>query len=623
MRRTWNTWMALCLIAAGCAPLDLSPFAPQARSRVLDEPPGTACPHGGKALQTGLDRDGDGALGDDEVTHTEYVCTQAPQVLVRTVPLAAGAQCPEGGQVTQAGVDLNGDGVLDDDEVTREVPACTRSATVRTRTRTVMNSEVCRSFATILEAGEDVDGNGILGTSEVQASHHFCLLNDTRLQVQVQPEPAGGLCGRPGVRVDAFVDLNDNGQRDSDLEELITFPVCQPVRVHEGPYVVRNATDLAALRGVTRVNGDLFVNSETLSEFALPELSAVVGNLLIDTNPQLTRVDLPGLRFARGVALDRNATLTTASMGDPAGLVSVDGFLTVQNNPLLTTLEGLRPLMPQKSLTVVNNARLETIDFQAISGLSKTLTVEENPRLRTLSLPQLQTTDTVSLIGATALESLAGLSALRTVESLSLIGNGALTRLDGLDSLVSAGAITLDNNARLQTTAGFPQLVRAGSVTIRNNALLESAGGMPALRTISGSFTVLNNPKLRTVTGLDLLDFAHSVSVEQNPMLIDLGGFGNLMRMDRLSVRNNDRMETLARLMDLRRLEFLVVTDNVNLKELRLDGLETVEQAITVTGNLTLPTCLARDLANRTFAGKPGNVAIAGNGDFPTACTTP
>ncbi|TSC28487.1 hypothetical protein FOF48_17740 [Corallococcus sp. Z5C101001] len=564
-------------------------------------------------------------LGDDEVTHTEYVCAEATAVLLRTVPLAPGAQCPEGGQVTQAGLDLNGDGVLDDTEVTREVPACTRSATVRTRTRTVLSSEVCRSAATILEVGEDVDGNGVLGTSEVQASHHFCLLNDTQrqVQVQVQPEPAGGICGRPGVRVDAFIDLNDNGQRDPDMEELITLPVCQPVRVHEGSYVVRNATDLAALRGVTRVNGDLFVNSETLSEFALPELSVVVGSLRIDTNPLLTRVDLPGLRFATTVALDRNAELTTASMGDPAGMVSVQWDLFVQHNPLLTTLDGLRALAPGGALTVLDNARLETLGFPAIIGLAKALTVEENPRLRTLSLPRLQTTGSVSLIGATALESLAGLSELRTVESLSLIGNGALTRLDGLDSLVSAGAITLDNNARLQTTAGFPQLVRAGSVTISNNALLESAGGMPLLRTVSESFTVLNNPKLRTVSGLDLLDFAHSVSVEQNPMLNDLIGFGNLMRLDRLSVRDNERLETLARLMDLRRLEFLVVTDNVNLKELRLDGLEAVEQGFTMTGNLTLPTCLARDLANRTFSGKPGNVTIAGNGDFPSACTNP
>lgn len=622
---TRGTWLALSLVVGGCAPLDLTALKPQAPalSRILPEAPGAACEFGGQSVQTGLDLDGNGALADAEVTHTDYVCATAPtQVVVRSSEVAPGAVCPEGGRLTQAGLDLNGNGVLDDAEVTREVPACTRAVAIVTRTRPVQDSTACLSLATVLEAGDDVDGDGVLDTAEVQASHHFCLTDSTRVRVQVQPEPAGGACGRSGMRVDAFADLNGNGQRDPDTEALITLLLCQPARTYSGgPYVVATAEDLAGLQGVTRVDGDLLVNSQTLTDLALPELSAVMGSLSIQANPQLTRVALPGLRFAGEVWLDDNAVLATATLGDPSGLVHVDRNLSVRGNPALPSLDGLRALAPRGWLGVADNALLETLAFPAVGGLSEGLSVQGNPRLHRLSLPMLESAGSVSLSQNAALESLAGLSSLRTVDFLSVFSNGALTSLEGLDSLQSANAISIVKNAKLQTTAGFPRLIRAGSVAIGDNAMLETAGGMPELRTVSEDFTLRNNARLTSVTGLDRLDSVHTVTVELNPRLNDLGGFGRLLRLDRLSVRYNQDLQALTRLQGLRQLQFLTVTDNPSLKELGLDGLEGVEQGFNVSANPQLPTCLARTLADRVYSGMEMRV-INGNDDAAT-CSNP
>ncbi|MCY1036906.1 hypothetical protein OV207_36050 [Corallococcus sp. BB11-1] len=502
MRRTWSTWVALAFVAGGCTPLDLGVLSPEhlARSRVLPEPPGAVCPFGGQALQSGLDLNEDGELGPDEVTLTQYACANAPtseeptpaQVVVRTRKLDPGTPCPGGGQVTQAGLDVNGNGALDDAEVTREVHACQDAMPVRTRVRPVTSHSLCPSTATVLEAGEDLDGNGVLDGAEVQASHPFCEVAPSLLRIQLQPEPADGRCGRPGTRVDAYGDLDGDGQHDADTEPAVVLTVCQAARVHEGAYVVADAADLAALQGVTRVTGDLRVTSGTLTALVLPELSVVQGALTIASNPALTHVALPGLRFAGDVALNDNAVLATAALGDAAGSrVSVDGNLSVRGNPQLASLEGLRGLAPRNELGVAENALLESFTFPHVTSLPVGLAVHRNPRLRTFDLP-----------------------ALATAEGVSLSQNAALEAL---------------------------------------------------------------------------------------------------MRMERLSVRDNRDLQTLARLNGLRFLQFLELTDNPSLTMLGLDGLVAVEQGFSVENNALLPTCGVQQLAERVYSGSPFELSILGN----------
>src|SRR5205807_2333446 len=93
--------------------------------RVDPVAPSAECAAGGGLVRTGLDSNGNGILDPDEVNGTSYICngaigssTSAQSTLVRVQAEPAGANCSLGGSVVQAGLDRNGNGALDDTEIT-------------------------------------------------------------------------------------------------------------------------------------------------------------------------------------------------------------------------------------------------------------------------------------------------------------------------------------------------------------------------------------------------------------------------------------------------------------------------------------------------------------------------
>ncbi|WP_375755048.1 hypothetical protein [Corallococcus exercitus] len=624
MRWTRGTWLALCLLVGGCEPLDIRSGQLPARSRIVPEPPGAACAHGGQAVQTGLDQDGDGALEDHEVTSTEYVCDEDPgaaPVLVRTGALAPGAACPDGGQVTQAGLDLDGDGVLDDAEVTREVRACTRDAPVLTRLRPVNTAYACASNATLLEAGKDTDGDGALDDAEVQAAHAFCMADSSLVRHALQPEPAGGRCGRPGTRVDAWFDQDGDGEQAPGLEPLVTLTVCQPARVHDGHYLVASAADLAALQGITRVDGDLQVTTETLGDLRLPELSAVMGTLRIVSNLQLAHVALPGLRFARSIELGSNPALETAAIGTASGSPVFVEELLVQDLPLLASLEGLSLLAPHKGLGVVNVPRVEALSFPHVTALSQSLSIGETPALKSLSFPALRQAGNILLGDNGALESLAGFPELQSVHTLSLVKLSALTSVEGMDRLQSIENLLVERNPALETLA-LPQRLQVGLLDLWDNPALVTVGPLNPRSQVTRALRLSGNPLLRELKGLPDLVSLEVLEVSRNPMLTDLSALGGLVRLGQLLVVQNDRLTDLSALSGLRELTALAVLGNPALQALGLDGLEAVSTSFAVRDNPLLPTCRAQGLADRVYTGQPTGRVILGNDDA-ASCPAP
>jgi hypothetical protein len=67
----------------------------------LPVPPSSLCRYGGTEVKRGVDLDGDGALGDSEITSRSFVCKEGPagdpgpQIQIEAEP--AGANCPAGG----------------------------------------------------------------------------------------------------------------------------------------------------------------------------------------------------------------------------------------------------------------------------------------------------------------------------------------------------------------------------------------------------------------------------------------------------------------------------------------------------------------------------------------------
>jgi hypothetical protein len=99
-------------------------------TQAVAEPPGTRCDAGGYLVRSGVDDDRDGVLGASEVDSAEYVChgTDGASALVRLVPQPAGAACAQGGVRVESGLDQDRDGLLGDAEVTASALVCGTAA---------------------------------------------------------------------------------------------------------------------------------------------------------------------------------------------------------------------------------------------------------------------------------------------------------------------------------------------------------------------------------------------------------------------------------------------------------------------------------------------------------------
>ncbi|MHA7628056.1 DUF7151 family protein [Corallococcus sp. M7] len=677
MRRVWVTWGAmLALLAGGCDAIDLSDITQRdAKTRVRPEPSGVNCEFGGDAVESGLDRNRDGTLDDEEVTatdyvcddpipkvrtrtqaephgancalggqvvlsgldrdfngqledveitHTEYVCaTSVTNVLLRTRPVSPGARCPLGGQVSHAGHDANGNGLLEDEEIAREVYACDEPAPVALRLRSLAAfTAPCDgddSGGTALEAGPDLDGDKALAMSEVEATHYFCGLELTDLKLRHQAEPAGPNCARGGTRVEAFQDLDHDGEPDRNGASAAVY-VCQATRVHDGDFAVTGPMDLVALEGVTHLRGELVISAPTLTDASLPSLAIIEGSLTVRGNASLRRLSMPALRFVGGTAaVISNARLDALTLGTaPDTMLRVERSLLVEDNPMLPTLAGLAAVQPGDSISLrANNALVEPGLLPYVTELHGSLIIEDHLRLdRSPFFNLTRVHGNVRLSGNAALGAPSGLNHLTEVGgSLELQDNPMLETLDPLAQLTSVGALFITGNPRLTDTAGLEKLAYAGRIHIQGNKELLSVGDMPLLLQVTDTFSVKYNEKLQRVHHLPVLRGVTTVALVGNTALTSLEGFQRLTRLTTLDVLGNPAMTNLGDLARLREVDYLNLQGNAALTDFGLTDLVRVAESFGVLDNARLPTCRATALAASVFQGQPWGLIIERNDD--------
>ncbi|MFP2930429.1 hypothetical protein ACLESO_35570 [Pyxidicoccus sp. 3LG] len=620
-------WMAVLAVVAGCDGIRLEDILKQheARTRFVPEPPGDHCAHGGTAVLTGLDLDDDGELDDGEVRSTDYTCaTPVPGMLVRTRPVPPGDRCPLGGQVSHAGHDTNGDGVLDDTEIVREVYGCTEAAPVLVRlTPLPPLVGFCNTEGTEVEAGPDLNRDGELDAGEVQAYARHCL-NRIVVRARQRPEPAGSQCTTAGTAVLVGADSDGDGTL-GDNEAHGTLYVCQPTHTFDGTYEVQSAEDLVALERITRIRGNLYIRGTELQEVVLPGLVSIEGELSIQSNANLHRVSLTGLRHVReGLDVSGNRVLDTLELGGAGERrLSVETDLEVTSNDGLRNLGGLRFVAPSRHLTVSGNAALEAIEgLDRLTALTGTLTVMGNTALTRISLPNLETVGGDLYIGDNpSLTALGGFSGLRSVEGdLTIVKNDALVDLSGMPILQTIdGVFQVDDNDALRSTEGFAQLRRVYNLAIHGNALLETAGDMPGLELIEDGFYIHHNPRLVSVRNLPALSYVGtSVGITDLPLLSSVQGLARLQRTRHLSFQNDPALTSLDELTGLREVQLLNVSFNSELTHLGLDGLMRVTARFIIMVNPKLPGCLATALADRVYTSPPGlELSIRDNATGP------
>lgn len=602
-------WMAMLVLATGCDGIELERLVRQhpPLTLLVPEPSGANCAHGGHFVRTGLDRNDNGVLDDDEVTRTEYACvTSIPGVLVRVQDEPPGANCTEGGKVYRAGQDTNGNGELDDSEVSRQVYGCASSGAVVTRVRPREPFVFpCGELGAVVEAGQDQDGNGVLDDSEVRATSNLCV-PPSEVRLRQLPAPSGAACPTPSTQVDVGTDADADGLFE-DTEVMSSMFVCQPLHTLDGNYRVRSAVDLVALEGISRIRGNLSFDSGSATAAVLPDLMLVEGTLeVIDT--ALERLELPSLRLVGGPLLvSRNPALTALILGRSSHTpLWVRGDFSLVSNPLLPTLAGVSAVHPANNILLKDNDVLDGGYFTYVSGQPGSITVEGNARLSALPFRNLEWLGgSLKIIGNSALNSLTGTVLQTIIGDLVIEDNEVLSNLWGMPALTSiGGALSVRDNGNLSSVEGFDELTQVGALEFYRNPVLEAAGAFPKLARVTSGMHFRGNAVLKDVWGLEQVQNNGVLYIGENPQLARLAGFGRLHTLTTLTVENNASLTDLSDLVRLRSVEDLMVLSNENLQRLDLNALEDVARYFVVTENPRLPNCLAVSLAASVNTGE-------------------
>jgi photosystem II stability/assembly factor-like uncharacterized protein len=179
------------------------------------EPAGASCAAGGTRIDAGFDANGNGTLDSTEAGSTQYVCngvagergaTGAASRATLVTVVDAGTHCANGGKAVNGGVDTNGDSALQSNEITSTDHLCNGAPGAAGPTGAMGAAGIGNLLVSIAEpggpnctwggskitSGADTNANGILALSEVTSTTFVC----------------SGAPGSPGVVADVTNALN-------------------------------------------------------------------------------------------------------------------------------------------------------------------------------------------------------------------------------------------------------------------------------------------------------------------------------------------------------------------------------------------------------------------------------
>lgn len=242
-------------------------------------------------------------------------------------------------------------------------------------------------------------------------------------------------------------------------------------------------TSLAPLAHIEATEQVVLRNMGGLADVDAFNRQAVLGYVVISHTSAARISGFRNATTAHSVTITYNTGLH--GITGFSALVGVgDGGLTIGDNGVLTSIEGLRALRD-----VDQNVELWGAPLPSLHALSRLENVAGSVRLT--SMP--------------GLETLTGLDALATVgTAFSLDTLGSLKNLTGLGALRSCGgAFTVTRCGELVSLTGMGALeVVGGALTLNNNAELRSLDGLGALEAVGGHAELSNVPLLRDISAL-------------------------------------------------------------------------------------------------------------------------
>lgn len=606
-----------------CNPDPVQP-PPRIVLRIIAEPRGgSACIEGGSAVQSGPDTNGNNALDDDEVTHTDLLCGEL--MVTRFRPEPEGANCVAGGVAFEVGHDRNGNAALDDGEAEHTDFSC---GDILARPVTITSVRDAATLAHIRVIDGDLRAIGVPTTGD-GAFEAFSLpeLQHVSGFLEFINDPA-----LTTVRLPKLVDIGgslilSNDPRLATLELSRLISVARDVALIDLPAL----PDTAGAPRLSHAGGDVSIlNNTALAAARIP--FEVGGAIDVSNNPALAALDISSTpRLARVDVFHNGITTLRVHAGslhptDEAALGPVD----ISSNPNLTSVEIDTEALGDVSIG--GNPGLEEVHLTFSHGDGNLLI--GGPALDQLTLSADELDAPVQLAGAldvrgpvTQLFAFTGLhvggdvrlvgTQLTRVSNLREVGGGLELldnpRLLGLDvPLEVGGDLVVAGNAAIRNVSFVENEVYHGNVVISRNAALVNIQGLGFARTIHGNLEIAENPALILTGAGQLTRVDRIVTVGGNAVLTDLG-LDQLQSAELFELNNNPLLAAIA-LPALQTAGDLIITGNAVAQHLTMPAL-TRAGSLFVERNPELPSCEV--LAFQRVVGSP---IVQRNNDDTKVC---
>lgn len=275
--------------------------------------------------------------------------------------------------------------------------------------------------------------------------------------------------------------------------------------------------------------------------------SCISGTLTLSTQAQINSfaTDYPGCNTILGNLIIRGTNIS--SLGGLSQLTDIEGYLQIDNNPILSNLNGLQNLNAVGNwLDITNNTTL--FNLSGLGGLDScgSLSIYSNPSLTSLTgLNDLQLIDGDLIIYSNEdLDNLDGLDNLQAVHgSVNLIENDLLSDISGFQSLTEInGCLNVHWNPMLISLSGLENLETACCLNFFANHTLSNLDGLSGLATLTGDLKIEWNNSLQHLSGLSNLTSMDGIlKINGNSLLTSLQGLENIgiSGIDDLIITNN------------------------------------------------------------------------------------
>ena len=367
---------------------------------------------------------------------------------------------------------------------------------------------------------------------------------------------------------------------------MINYPDCTMYQgfLTVGGSLGQDITDLSGLSNLESIAGGLAivntqltdllslggVKMEGFSENAEPAILIISNNSLTSLAGLLdATIDFETITFY--LEIRDNQSLT--SFEGLHDLKKIDIF-DIQNNDLITDFSSLIQLTEiNNRYSVIGNENLTSLEFINPNFVftGNQVFVEENPLLTsleglesTLNLTSLRVVGNSNLITLAGIENVDGLNVLELIDNPVLNSFGSIQNLDYQESNTII-SLNLINNPQIMTLTGLfatdVEIEASFSTTIQEMNGLINLNGLEVLTGLSGNLIIKNNNALENIDGFsNATGDIRRLRIENNPSLTSINGLANLTEFngivgtsnqDRLIIDTNNSLVSLSGLENL------------------------------------------------------------------------